>query len=85
MKIYAISFYTAFALSYVFLLLLIPVLKRLKAGQNILNYVKEHKEKNGTPTMGGLAFVSAAILTTSIFVRPLNRTLIYVWQLDFRI
>ena len=76
MKIYAISFYTAFALSYVFLLLLIPVLKRLKAGQNILNYVKEHKEKNGTPTMGGLAFVSAAILTTSIFVRPLNRTLI---------
>ena len=40
---------------------LIPVLKRAKAGQNILHYVKEHQSKGGTPTMGGLAFILAAI------------------------
>ncbi len=44
--------------------LLIPLLKRLRAGQNILHYVKEHKNKSGTPTMGGLAFVLAAFTVT---------------------
>ena len=39
---------------------LIPVLKRVGAGQNILHYVKEHQSKGGTPTMGGLAFIVAA-------------------------
>ena len=40
---------------------LIPILKKAGAGQNILHYVKEHKNKGGTPTMGGLAFILAAI------------------------
>ncbi len=35
----------------------IPILKRLKAGQTILTYVKAHEKKNGTPTMGGLFFI----------------------------
>lgn len=35
----------------------IPVLRRIKAGQPILKYVKEHESKNGTPTMGGLFFI----------------------------
>ncbi len=38
----------------------IPLLKKLGAGQNILHYVKEHKQKGGTPTMGGLGFILAA-------------------------
>lgn len=37
--------------------LFIPVLRRAKAGQPILKYVKEHENKNGTPTMGGLFFI----------------------------
>ncbi len=37
--------------------IVIPILKRLKAGQTILHYVKEHENKNGTPTMGGLFFI----------------------------
>ena len=41
---------------------LIPLLKKLRAGQYILGYVEEHKEKTGTPTMGGLAFIAAAAL-----------------------
>lgn len=35
----------------------LPVLKKAKAGQPILKYVKEHETKSGTPTMGGLFFV----------------------------
>ncbi len=50
------------ALSFVFCLAEIPLLKRLGAGQNILHYVKEHEKKGGTPTMGGLGFVLAASL-----------------------
>ncbi len=37
--------------------LFIPVLRKAKAGQPILKYVKEHENKNGTPTMGGLFFI----------------------------
>lgn len=50
----------AFALSLVLCAAEIPLLKRLGAGQNILSYVKEHKSKGGTPTMGGLAFIFSA-------------------------
>ena len=42
--------------------LLLPLLKKLHAGQYILGYVREHMDKSGTPTMGGLAFVCAAAL-----------------------
>jgi phospho-N-acetylmuramoyl-pentapeptide-transferase len=53
---------------------LIPALRKWGAGQNILSYVEEHKNKSGTPTMGGVAFVFASIITTSIFVRKADRT-----------
>lgn len=47
--------------------LLIPVLRRVKAGQYILGYVREHEGKAGTPTMGGLAFLCAAALVALAF------------------
>ena len=65
---------TAFALSFVFLLILIPILRKIKAGQNILVYVHEHKSKGGTPTMGGLAFIFAAVLASALFIKKLDRT-----------
>jgi phospho-N-acetylmuramoyl-pentapeptide-transferase len=43
-------------------MIILPLLRRLKAGQYILGYVKEHKSKSGTPTMGGLAFITAIIV-----------------------
>jgi phospho-N-acetylmuramoyl-pentapeptide-transferase len=67
MKIYLISILIAFALSSLATFLLLPLLRKLKAGQYILGYVKEHKDKSGTPTMGGLAFVTAIILSAIIF------------------
>ena len=45
-------------------LVVIPLLKKLKFGQNILGYVKEHDYKSGTPTMGGIIFM---ISTAAVF------------------
>ena len=62
MKVIFISMLFAFLASGVLLLLILPLLRRLKAGQYILGYVKEHKNKGGTPTMGGLAFICAFVI-----------------------
>lgn len=62
MKLYLIGMFSAFCASFILLLIIKPLLKRLKAGQYILGYVKEHKDKGGTPTMGGLAFISALLI-----------------------
>ncbi len=37
--------------------LVIKLLKKVKAGQNILGYVVQHESKAGTPTMGGIVFM----------------------------
>ena len=76
MKTYLFAALTAFALALVFCLILIPVLRKLKAGHNILSYVKEHKNKSGTPTMGGLAFVFAALISCALFVREAEKTVV---------
>ena len=75
-KTYILSALTAFAVSFLFCRLLIPILRKLKAGQNILVYVEEHKSKGGTPTMGGIAFVFAAVLTTALVLRRAEKTVI---------
>lgn len=76
MKRYVLSAIVGFALSLLFCRVLIPILRRIKAGQNILVYVKEHKGKSGTPTMGGIAFVLAAVLTAILFLKTSDRTTI---------
>lgn len=45
----------------------IPVLKKIKAGQPIYKYVEAHKNKNGTPTMGGLFFIISASIVYLCF------------------
>ena len=62
MKGIFIAIISAFLASGARLMLVLPLLRRLKAGQYILGYVKEHKDKGGTPTMGGLAFVCAIVI-----------------------
>ena len=50
-------------------LILIPVLKRMNVGQRISVFVGEsHKKKEGTPTMGGIIFILATLLTTLILL-----------------
>ncbi len=46
---------------------LLPLLKRMKARQEILSYVKLHAGKKGTPTMGGIAFLTAFSAVGLIF------------------
>ncbi len=43
------------------------LMKKIKAGQPILKYVELHKGKSGTPTMGGIIFIAAAVIATMIF------------------
>lgn len=45
-------------------LILIPFLKKIKVRQKVSTYLEnKHKEKEGTPTMGGLIFIIPTILT----------------------
>lgn len=46
-------------------LFLIPMLKRLRAGQKISIFVGDsHRKKEGTPTMGGLIFILPTVIAT---------------------
>jgi len=49
---------------------IIPVLHRLKFGQEIREIGPSwHKKKSGTPTMGGFIFIISVILATLIFIK----------------
>lgn len=55
---------SVFLLTVLFSRFLIPKLKSMKMGQKILDIgPRWHKSKEGTPTMGGLAFIAAAIVS----------------------
>lgn len=44
-------------------LVMVPLLKKLKIGQRISDYVNlRHHQKEGTPTMGGLIFIISTVL-----------------------
>lgn len=52
-----------FALTAIFARILIPKLRGMKMGQKILDIgPRWHKSKEGTPTMGGICFIGAAII-----------------------
>lgn len=58
-----------FIISIVFGVILVPLLRKLKAKQTLSSYVfKKHKEKEGTPTMGGLIFIIPTILAIIILL-----------------
>ena len=63
---------------------LIPVLHKLKFGQEIREIGPSwHKKKSGTPTMGGFIFIISAIVTTLVFVRSTEVLLILLFSLIF--
>ena len=58
-----------FALSVIFGLIMIPVLKKMKVKQKISIFLsKTHKNKDGVPTMGGIIFIIPTILTVLILL-----------------
>lgn len=67
-KIAIISIISSIILGYAIL----PILRNMKVGQNIRKEgPKSHYQKAGTPTMGGIIFLIAALLITLIYV-PFN-------------
>lgn len=58
-----------FILSVVFGFLIIPCLKKMKIKQQVSIFLaKKHKQKEGTPTMGGLIFIIPTIVTILILL-----------------
>lgn len=60
----------AFALSAVLCPVVIPFLQKLKFGQVIRDEGPEaHMKKTGTPTMGGLVFILALLMTSCLYMK----------------
>ena len=58
-----------FIISIIFGVFLVPLLKKIKASQSLSSYLaKKHKDKEGTPTMGGLIFIIPTILAIIILL-----------------
>lgn len=61
---------------------LIPFLRKLKFGQEILEIGPNwHKSKSGTPTMGGIAFIAAISLCMIIFKADLSAYIVFAFAL----
>lgn len=75
-----VSLLIAFVLSVVLGRQMLPLLHKLKFGQNIYELAPEaHKKKQGTPTMGGLVFAAAMIITALImndYTEPLTQNML---------
>ena len=67
-----INYLIAFLLSFVLSLILMPIIiqffKRKQASQTILGYVENHKDKNGTLTMGGVVFMITTLFLAFILI-----------------
>ena len=74
MKYLIIALVVAWGVGLILIPLTIPLLKRLKFGQNIrVDGPQQHLKKSGTPTMGGIAFI-AILIVSMLFLGDFNRT-----------
>lgn len=62
------SFLIGFLASVIFAPLIIKAVIKVKGTQPILGYVEAHKNKSGTPTMGGLIFLLGALVCFLCFI-----------------
>ena len=65
-------FIGAFIVSCSVALPIIKGLRKLRAGQNILEYVVQHESKAGTPTMGGVIFIIPIVIVCLIEFTPVS-------------
>ena len=64
----------AFAVSAILCPIVIPFLHKLKFGQQVReDGPQAHLKKQGTPTMGGLAFLTAVVITSLLYIRDYPR------------
>ena len=66
-KTHLLAFTLSIILSIALGFIIIPLLRRLKVGQNILGYVDNHAQKAGTSTMGGFIFALSALIIFIFF------------------
>lgn len=64
-----LAFLFGFGLSLLLMPLIIMFFKRRKASQTILDYVENHKQKNGTLTMGGVVFILTTLILCFFFLK----------------
>ena len=64
----------AFAISAILCPIVIPFLHKLKFGQQVReDGPQAHLKKQGTPTMGGLVFLTAVVITSLLYIRDYPR------------
>ncbi|MBQ9791365.1 MAG: phospho-N-acetylmuramoyl-pentapeptide-transferase [Clostridia bacterium] len=73
MKGFILGGLVSFLICMIVLPIVIFCIRRLKANQSILHYVEMHKSKDGTPTMGGLAFLISVVLSTMFLLKDNSR------------
>lgn len=70
--IWLTKIFIAIVVSFILSMLLAPMYikwsRSLKLSQTILHYVEKHKDKQGTPTMGGVIFILPSVLTLLVFL-----------------
>ncbi|MBE5741244.1 MAG: phospho-N-acetylmuramoyl-pentapeptide-transferase [Clostridiales bacterium] len=64
-----LAFLSSFTLSLLLMPFIIKFFKAKQASQTILNYVENHKDKNGTLTMGGVVFIITTLLLAFVFLK----------------
>ncbi len=64
-----LAFIVSFILSVMLMPFIIRFFKRKSASQTILGYVENHKDKNGTVTMGGVVFIITTLVLAFIFLK----------------
>ncbi len=64
-----LAFLTSFLVTVVLMPLVIKFFRSMHYGQTILGYVEEHKEKNGTLTMGGVVFLLVPFALSFCFLK----------------
>jgi len=83
-NLYIISILSAFVLAIVIGPLLIPLLHRLKFGQNVRDDgPQSHLKKTGTPAMGGIIFLLATITVSLAFTKDKDMMLVLATTLLF--
>lgn len=76
----AVSFTVAVVLAPLF----IPILHRLKFGQEIREIGPSwHRKKSGTPTMGGIIFIIPVVVCALIFIRNLTGLCLVLFAVSF--
>lgn len=73
-----LAFFASLIMVYLFSLKFVEYLKKLNFGQQVRELgPKSHKKKSGTPTMGGLLFITVTVIVCSSMVTKFHKILIF--------